>query len=349
MESPPNLLTRLLSDNNSMIYLASRLFDIDEKVKSEYLEQAVLSGIRRATRSKGIPDIQRHFTFVPFRDAGQEELQAEDKTKILYDNDISRLNNTVLMVAYIDGLAKDEGVCFELGYAFSKQIPILLISTDFISHRLPNGLEVPLDPLILNSATRLIRLVDIPLDHGTFLDNLLAARQRVFTRVSEDVYDLVASPLQSLSKPHVSSSGSVINVFAEFGGEIFEWQSMLAKKLSAEVRNERIQIVRTKRYQEVLNEGNSINISQIANTDLKYIDTCSIVIICSDSDECPSGSAFIQGYARGLQKEIWLYNSKRTVITGPGGYVSSRNLMLDYSANKVFRSFAELIDAMRAI
>ncbi len=77
----------------------------------------------------------------------------EDKTRRLFELDLVRLRRATLLVSYIDGLAKDEGVCFEIGYAYASGAAILLISTDFFDVELPNGEKTPLDPLLCAAAT----------------------------------------------------------------------------------------------------------------------------------------------------------------------------------------------------
>ncbi len=343
------LLDELLAGGT--IYIANRLFDVEEKVKSERLEQAILNGVHNACNQANVPRPKHKVTFVPFRDAGQEELDADQKTRLLYEEDIRRLENTVLMVANIDGLSKDEGVCFELGLAFAKRIPILLLSTDFISHLLPSGIDVPLDPLLWAAANHVIRVPNLCVDHEVFLDNLITTREHILQSLSVQIRTLMlASKTSNFSKipPEVLNNNRK-HVFLDFGGELFEWQTMLADQLvEIAEHNPGITIHRPRRYEPLSDLGSDFEAAalSLARCDLKRAIASDYVVICSDADECPSGSAFLQGLATGLSLETWMYNSKKTKITGPGGYLSSRNLMLDYSANKAFTYFTELTDCI---
>lgn len=348
---PIPLVEKLHSDPRSIIYVATRLFDIEEKIKAERLEESVLDGVKRASALAGFDIPTRAITFVPFRDSAQEQLESHIKTRLLYEQDIDRLDRTLLVVAYIDGLAKDEGICFELGYAYSKRIPILLISTDFISHRLPTGFELPLDPLLWMSASSIVRHPRIELNQVMFLDNLLATRKNVLSTVSKEVEQLLTETYPSYSiQQNQWNHSDRIQIFAEFGGELFEWQTMLADKLAAVAsENPHLILHRPCRYLVSYPTGEyaSKDIEpplSLAQVDLTRAASSRIVILCSDADEYPSGSAFIQGFAKGLGREVWLYDSKRTKIIGPGGYESSRNLMIDCSANRVFRNFSALVE-----
>ncbi|MGH4015731.1 MAG: nucleoside 2-deoxyribosyltransferase [Pseudonocardiaceae bacterium] len=182
-----------LAQGEGIIYVAGRLFDIDEKLKSEALEEAVLDGTRKAATTLALPIAQLP-TFVPFRDAGQEELIVEDKTRRLFELDLARLRRTVLLVSYIDGLAKDEGVCFEIGYVYAIGGAILLISTDFCEIELPSGHTTPLDPLLHAAATRLIRRPRLVSTDATFRDSLLSSRAQVLADVQTATAELLIEP-----------------------------------------------------------------------------------------------------------------------------------------------------------
>lgn len=332
---------------NNVIYIATRLFDIEEKIKAERLECAVLDGIKQASQNTDQDLPADICTFVPFRDSNQDSLTAVDKTRILFDDDINRMQKAIMLVAYIDGLSKDEGVCFEIGFAYAKKIPILLILTDFISHQLPSGQSFLIDPLISESASAIVLNNTLPNPEEPFHDYLLRARAITLENVTQQVTRILLTPTQKNNSEAIANTKKdTITIFVEFGGELFEWQSLLADKITSAIqKNPKLASLRSSRYGSPSQVQQYVERSQSnrewieinATQELRNIEKSDIVIICSDMDESPSGSAFIQGYATGLNKTIWLYNSKSTKIIGPGGYVSSRNLMLDYSASKVFK------------
>lgn len=333
-----------LAQSDALIYVAGRLFSLEDKIHSEWLEQAVLAGVAEAVELTNI-SLTRPTTYVPFRDAGQEELVASDKAQRLFELDLERLERTALLVSNVDGLAKDEGVCFEIGYSFAVGAKILLISTDFTSLELPCGDEVPFEPLLSYAADYTIRRPQLLEVKGPFLDVLLATRSEVLQAVREAVSKLlVSAPSQRRARNSAPRSQSgAIDVLVEMGGGVFEWQRTLYETLDHAVgRSGRAQLHATARY-----EAAAADIG--AREDLDALATADLLVTCTDSDEAPAGTALLQGAARALGLPVWMYNSKRTAIRAAGGYRSSRNLMLDYSATRTFASLHSLAEELRSL
>jgi nucleoside 2-deoxyribosyltransferase len=325
---------------DGIIYIAGRLFDIDDKLKSEALEEAILAGVSDAAELLGLP-VERRVTFVPFRDASQEQLVLEGKTRRLFELDLVRLGRTTLLVSFIDGLAKDEGVCFEIGYAYATGSAILLISTDFFDIELPNGAEAPFDPLLCAAATRLIRQPRLAEVAGTFRDVLMASRTQVMAEVRATVRELVmgANAEQSMLVPVTKKIELPRVVFLDFGGTVFEWQKLLQDDLGRLTQsNARLTLARSRRY----DSATTATPEAAAAYDLAALAHADILVSCTDGDEAPAGTAFLQGVMCALGRPIWMYNSKRTAIRAAGGYRSSRNLMLDYSATRTFQTLSDL-------
>lgn len=334
----------LLLRGEAMIYVAGRLFDIEEKLKSERLERAVLDGVHNAA-APAIVSPSLRTTFIPFRDVGQEELAAADKTKQLFDMDLIRLRRTVLLVSYIDGMAKDEGVCFEVGFAYMAGAAVLLISTDFFDIELPNGEAVPLDPLLYATATRLIRRPQLTAPARTFRDTLRESRTAALADVRSAVCDLLRQVPEERPKWHksVKSGADYLEVLVDFGGMVYEWQTLLYRELERLVGpTTRVRLARTQRYDAA--SGHTAG-----QHDLDALMRADLLVTCTDLDEAPAGAAVLQGAMCALGRPIWMYNSKRTMILAAGGYRSSRNLMLDYSATRRFKTLADLAAALRAL
>jgi hypothetical protein len=51
----------------------------------------------------------------------------------------------------------------------------------------------------------------------------------------------------------------------------------------------------------------------------------------------------------GVGKEIWMHSSKKTKNSGTACYLSSRFLMLDYSANRFYVCLSDLSNAIKTI
>lgn len=337
-------MTRIeaLARRDTIIYVAGRLFDLHEKLKSEELETAVLAGARDAAMNLGLT-VDHRVTFVPFRDAGQEDLVESHKTRLLFELDRARLARTALLVTYIDGLAKDEGVCFEAGYAYVAGAALLLISTDFFEIELPNGHHVPFDPLLYHAATTIIRRPRLSDATGGFLASLHATRDALLDDVRTMVTSLILDEQQPAPRLDTRRENTT-DVLIDFGGGVYEWQELLLQELERLLGPAPpLTITRTRRYHD-----QSLTPHEAGARDLNALERASLLITCTDADEAPSGTAFLQGAMCALGRPVWMYNSKRTGICGPGGYRSSRNLMLDYSATRVFRTLNELATALQA-
>jgi nucleoside 2-deoxyribosyltransferase len=330
-----------IRDSTAIVYVAGRLFDLDQKLSSERLEEAVLLGLSDALGApqSSLPD---GLTFVPFRDAKQEALVAADKTRQLFDLDIGRLRRTALLVSYIDGLSKDEGVCFEIGFAYGVGASILLVSTDFFDLELPSGQEYPLDPLLVAAATELIRRPQLLNLDGSFRHILLTSRASVMQAVRTSVRNLLAAhagPAPPRAAP-LRSDGPM-NVFLEFGGTVYEWQRHLQERVQRAIPSGgRIQLLRSHRY------DSNTSARAEALRDFDVLCDSHLLITCTDADEAPPGAALLQGLMFALNRPVWMYNSKRTALRAAGGYRSSRNLMLDHSASRVFSTIDELTEEL---
>lgn len=90
------------------VYLAAPLFNEMElkrnKEKCELLEEAKFD-VYLPQRDGGI-----------LHDISKEKKEKEAKKKEIYEKDIRALENSDILVLLMDGLALDEGGCFELGY-----------------------------------------------------------------------------------------------------------------------------------------------------------------------------------------------------------------------------------------
>jgi hypothetical protein len=132
-------------------------------------------------------------------------------------------------------------------------------------------------------------------------------------------------------------------VLLEFGGRTFEWQEMLEEELLRLVGPcPGTRFVRSHRY-DLTGSGN------LGGQDLAALSQADLLVTCTDSDEASPGTAVLQGAMCALGRPVWMYNSKRTAIRADGGYRSSRNLMLDYSADRTFSSLQDLATALSSM
>jgi len=343
-----------LANGKDFIYIVSRVFDFTEKIKAEDIEKAVINGITRAMREVGIvPQKDAPITFVPFRDTVQKKTldqsasQTHNLTQRIYSEDIERLYKLFALVGFFDGLSKDEGICMELGYAFGIKKPIVLAITDFVRADYKGVLnsEHIADPVIEAMASKIVYEYRIAETEGTFREQLQASLQTLFTRVEEEVYLLGIESVKKNQSPcpqYTKIPLTKYDVYIDFGGGMFEWQRMLQEQLADKLCTMGLRCAISDRFSYYTKFTNNTAIRQLGWQDIDKAESSIVIITCSDSLEMSSGTAAIQGFSRAKGKKILLYDSKTTNIIGDNHYKSSRNLMIDYSADKTVSIFDEI-------
>jgi hypothetical protein len=125
-----------LAQGIDKIYIVTKLYDIWEKIKAEYIERSVNRGVIAGLREMGLT-VEGKVSFVPFRDSDLDPrvLDSANPARAIYDIDLDRMRNIFAIVGFYDGLSKDEGVSMEIGYAFGHSKPIILVVTDFVFQR----------------------------------------------------------------------------------------------------------------------------------------------------------------------------------------------------------------------
>lgn len=354
---------RLLANGDNFIYIASRVFDFAEKLKAEDMERAVINGIARAMREVGIsPQENAPITFVPFRDTVQKKAgnqptvhtQIQELTQRIYFEDIERLYKLFALVGFFDGLSKDEGICMELGYAYGINKPIILAMTDFVRadyKGIPNSEHIA-DPVIESMASKIIYEYRIDEIEGTFKQQLQASLRNLFAKVEKEIYLLgIESARERQISQQDYSRASIVehDVYIDFGGGLFEWQRTLQEQLANKLSSMGWHCAVSSRYSNHSKFTDSATIKQLGWQDIQKAESSKVVITCSDSVEMNSGTAAIQGFSRALGKKVLLYDSKTTNIVADNHYKSSRNLMIDYSADKTVSRFDEIPNAVKEL
>lgn len=116
------------------IYVASAIFNPRER--------AYAASVGKALRAAGFE------TYVPHEDGGigavemekaisLEELNAVRKR--IHQSDIDGLNSSDAVLALVEGVALDSGMCSEIGYMYAKGKPVIALYDDdrsFIANRL---------------------------------------------------------------------------------------------------------------------------------------------------------------------------------------------------------------------
>ncbi len=333
-----------LADGRLVAYVMTRLWDYTEKMKSEMIENTVLNGILRAMDAisiKAASDIK--MTFVPFRDSSQEKINDPQKTKIIFNRDVERLNKLFLIAGFYDGLSKDEGMSMEIGYAYGKGAPIIILRTDFIRQEFKHfvGQDILFDPIIEAMASKIVYNYKIPEANKTYTERLREGMQNALKDLEDAVFDISVN--HNLRPKTANMELDCYDVYIDFGGGLFEWEKVYQEKLSKTLVEKGLSCCTASRYCTKNNNSKElVNVKQRGMLDIERALQSKVIVTCGDSSEMNSGSAAIQGMACALGKKIIFYDSKATNMVADGQYRSSHNLMIDYSANQVVRSFDDI-------
>jgi nucleoside 2-deoxyribosyltransferase len=120
------------------IYLAAPLFTTGERD----FNAALGARLREAG----------HEVFLP----QDQEINAYDPARI-FRNDVDHVDWSSVVVGITDGSDPDSGTAWEIGYAYAKGIPIILLRTDFREWGGRTG-EVPYNLMLTEAATERIEL-----------------------------------------------------------------------------------------------------------------------------------------------------------------------------------------------
>jgi nucleoside 2-deoxyribosyltransferase len=126
------------------IYFAGPLFTTGERD----FNAAVAARLRDAGHEVFLPQDQEHDAFDPGR---------------TFRNDVDHIDWSTVVVGIMDGPDPDSGTAWEIGYAFAKGLPIILLRTDFREWGGRTG-EVPYNLMLTESATERIELATPTVD-----------------------------------------------------------------------------------------------------------------------------------------------------------------------------------------
>lgn len=136
------------------LYFAGPLFSAAERDWN--------ADVTRALREAG------HEVFLP-----QEQETGRDAAGI-FSTDVGGIEWSEALVAIMDGPDPDAGTAWEVGYAYGKKKPIVLVRTDF---RTTAGGAGPYNPMLTQSATTRLDLPFAPTDR--IVAEILDALRRV--------------------------------------------------------------------------------------------------------------------------------------------------------------------------
>lgn len=306
------------------VYICTRLFNYSDKIQAEYFEEV----LRREVQCN---------TFMPFRDTDENNLVGHNRTRIIYEEDIARLNSdeVILLAVLYDGICKDEGISFEIGYAFGKSIPIYIVNTDFIWYMVEEK-EYHFDPIIEYMTAGFVHFYKID-ENPSFKDALLEGQEKAFKIAAKEIkYMLETIENNENIKSKLEEN---IDVFIDFGGCRYEYQREIAFWLKKQLEQYNVNVEISDRYNKMVSE----DIVQCGYKDVERLLNSRYFICLGDEVELNAGTAALLGLAKCKNKKVILYESSNMEICGENGHHMKKNLMIDFSVDKIIKSKKEIV------
>lgn len=337
-----------ISSGNVLIYIATRLFDYIQKIKAELIEEHIYYSIEAALKPHNLP-LNKNIVFVPFRDTKEHEIIGDEKTRIIYENDLQRLsaNNLLAVIATFNDISKDEGIAFEIGYVYNRKIPVFLFVTDFIWYALRSNpkIEFIVDPVILNMTYKLIHHYTIPSNVHPFKRQLEVGLDNAFKQLENEFYNYIINDskeeLQNLTDISVDN-----DIFIDFaGGKCLHHRESM-DLLSNELLNTNQRVLLSNRFSP---ENENENVLERGKNDINSLLSSKISIFSANEPEMDSGSAALLGLSKSTNKTVILYYTGNIVIHGEGQHKMIKNLMIDFSVDYICSSINEILDVIKYI
>ena len=369
-----------LARGEQTIYQAIQLWDYRSKQKADDFETAVIKGVVNAASSQGLT-VDKFPAFMPFRDSDEDEIQSDDKAKVIYDADMDRLaDKTFAIIGFNEGLAKDSGECFEYGRAAALDIPSILTISDFeyFSNRYKDVenqesiLTYPIDPVVMAGVGKVLVLNEIPSlgeetvptsrDFATemakkvqFRDRLDAGARKMYDVVAKETENLCLDReayIRDIPMPDANAESDGKTVYLALEG-LYEWQREKMDEMQAKLEADGFTVYRSQRFDAdtqrdfVAQYGSEQAVYELGRADLEKVAKADIVITLGDGADMPAGPSFIQGYARTTDKKVITYYTGNAQVDAHGGTQMLVNLMLEYSADRIARDTDEVIEYAR--
>lgn len=342
-----------LAAGRAPVYVATKLFEYAGRLLSAAVEEALVRGLRRGLSAQGFRS-GGNLAFLPFRDSNEAvdplSIDAALVTAQIYALDTGAIRDAYAVVALLNDPQKDSGVCFEVGYAAALGRPLMPIVNDFIEYRYdPWGWVYSLDPVLCAIAPAILREASLPPPGAGDRRRLYRRAQDTgITTLQERVADagseLVRAPDQFRPRlPAPLPPDARPRVHLEFGGGLYEWQSLLLDAALTQLRAAALpcDLTASRRH-----DPQAADHAAAIDLDIAAVIGADILVSLGDGADMDAGSAALQGLARGYGRRVILYYSGAIRWTTTSRAAESRNLMVEQSADLLVRSLAELPGAV---
>jgi nucleoside 2-deoxyribosyltransferase len=282
--------------------------------------------------------------FLPFCDTNEEDLVAEVKGRRLFELDQHRLAGQSGLLAILHGPSLDDGVCMEIGYAAALAVPIVLLTTDFITYGFDDdGPELVFpDPLIETLATEIIRAEKLGPSVSSLGDRFDDFRSRNISQIAAATDHAVDRLLQlATSAPARTRTTPAVGP----GRIVFCEQSPYRADPSWALATH-----------ELATFGYEVRAAQrfsapdhlrAARADWTTVLDSELVVADVGGPETPSGAAAVIGASAALGRRVLAYQPTPSWTFAHGREPNWRNLMIQYAVHGRFTDVRSLRELLR--
>ena len=303
---------------NKQIYILTKLYNINDRIMSLELCNFLDEQIHREAL-KGF-----NSCFLPYRDSNEKVKDLKDKTFEIFKMDCQSISNADVILGYVDGPTYDSGICFEIGYAYTKNVPIILLTSDYFK-LLKNGKLYSISSLA-STAAKIIHIRNNSRDDLSYSDSL--------KDIQSQLYNSLLSELNNKSiyerKTAVYPEGIKYDYLIDNRFNNSEIGRIALKKI--------IKILENKKLSYYICYDNDVNnINSIA----EKVFQSKNVLLWGDDYEMNIDTCITQGLAYGLEKNIILYSSDKTSLFQDEEFILYKNPMIEHSATRIISSIEE--------
>lgn len=315
---------------NAVFYVAHRLFAAHDRAFGAFVA-------RRLADQVGPESV-----FLPFCDTNEEDLVAEVKGRRLFELDRHRLARLSGMLAILHGPSLDDGVCMEIGYAAALAVPIVLLTTDFITHGIDeDGPELIFpDPLIETLATEIIRAEQLGPTASTPGDRYDDFRRRNTRQIAAATDHAVGRLLHHASSAAVptptTAAGTDRIAFCERSPY---WVDPSWALVVRELDTSGYEVRTAERFFA----PDSLTAARV---DWATVRDSELMVVDVGGPETPPGAAALIGAGTALGRRVLAYQPISSWTFAQGREPNWRNLMVQYAVHGRFadvRSLRELL------
>lgn len=301
-----------------IIYIAHRLFALHDRMLAATLAD-------KLAKQSNWP------IFLPYCDTKEDTVIVPKKGFYLFQEDVKRLQDLKSLVAILHGPGYDDGVCMEIGFAYRMGVPLVFLTTDFLTYSFGRDSKqfVMSDPLLEALNAKILQISD-PASEGTETPNH-SKYQQFYNRNERSldyaIDEAVGQVLSVGNQQHVKipARANKKKVYMEVSPYGFTEHIDRFKHCVEKMGWE---FYCSSRFTQA-----EVSTEEATHRDLHEALESSILILDGNGPEVPIGSSVLAGISLAEKKKTILLYTGSQVTHAHGREENARNLMLLYGCS----------------